>query len=162
MTEHGLPFPKGYPFGTPILLTAEVVRLVAEDGGGFREQLRSRGYAGNQSGRLFPGLDWPGAAVGTDWEPAPRGYPIAPAAGPRGNPVRLRRLLQERPQRGVVVGITYRQEGILRGGSLAEPNRTIRVLEVALHVRSGRAKLALVHPRDVQTVPVLSPRRVPT
>lgn len=150
---HGITFPPNLRFGREILVSAEAVRLVAETGGGYREQLRSRGYAGNQRGRLWTGDEWPGAPVDVSWEPAPRAYPLSPPATDTVNPVRVRRILAERPSRGIIVGSTRRVEGQLTGGSLAAPNRTIRVLEVALRVPSGRARLVLAHPKDVQPVP---------
>lgn len=154
-----LPFPARLGFGVEVLVQAEAVRLTADTDGGFREQLRSRGYQGNRQGRLFPGDVWPGAPIGVDWDPGPRGYRLDPPRADGESPVRVRRLLREKPTRAVVIGITDRVEGTLIAGTLRAPGRTIRVLELALHVPSGRAKVILAHPRDVQPVPVQGPRR---
>jgi hypothetical protein len=146
-------FPERLGFGTLVDVAGTMARLV-NDETGFRELLRSRGYAANQAGARFDPGDWPGAAVPTAWEEGPRGYPLQPDLRLAGAPsVRLRRLLTDKPVRGIVVGSTYRQEGYLVDGMLVPPSRTIHALEIALNVRSGRARIVLAHPNDVQPVP---------
>lgn len=150
-------FPERLAFDTRVLVVAQLARLVG-DGTGFRELLRSRGYQSDKSGARFDVGEWPGSPVPLDWEEGPRGYPLDPDPA-RTTAVRIRRLLGDASVQGVVVGSTYRQEGYLIEGQLLPPSRTIRVLEVALAVPSGRARIVLVHPRDAQ--PVQRPRSRP-
>lgn len=148
-------FPDRLGFGTDVLVSALLARLVG-DGTGYRELLRSRGYQSEKTGATFEAGEWPGAPVPLEWDSGPRGYPLSPET--RLLPaVRLRRLIADAPARAIVVGCTYREEGYLVDGMLRTPKRSITVLEVALAVRSGRARIVLAHPNDVQPVP--RPRR---
>lgn len=152
-------FPPGLGFGTPVLFTAEAMRIVAEltDEPGvylFRQTLRSRGYLASKAlGSQFTAGSWPGAPVPLAWNPASAAdYPLEPAPRRGAAPQRMRRILAQ-PARGVVVGITDRREGTVNDRLLVPPLRTIRVLEVALAVPSGSARVVLVHPQDAQPVP---------
>lgn len=144
-------FPEGCAFGMDVTVYASLARLVA-DGTGYRELLRSRGYAAEKNGATFAPGAWPGAPVPLDWDAGPRDYPLEPDPA-RVTAVRVRRMLNEKPPRAVIVGCTYRQEGFIIDGTLLPPGRVITVLEVALNVRSGRARIVLAHPHDVQPVP---------
>lgn len=143
-------FPAKLNFGTEVTVVAVLARLVG-DATGFRELLRSRGYWAAQNGSTHDPGPWPGAPIPLEWEDAPRGYPLDPDPA-RITAVRIRRMQGDASVLGVVVGSTYRQEGYLIDSRLVPPARTIPVLEVALAVRSGRARIALVHPRDAQPV----------
>lgn len=159
MSTH--PFPRGLGFGAEVIVTAEVMRLLAEltEEEGvylFKQNLRSRGYqAGSKygEGARFTGTSWPGAPVSLEWAPArAAAYPLEPMPRVGSAPQRLRRMLSE-PRRGVVIGVTDRSEGSVIERVLRPPSRTIRVLEVALAVPSGSARVILVHPHDAQPVP---------
>lgn len=163
MSTH--PFPPGLRFGSEILYTAEAMRVlgsVTEEEGQylFGQTLRSRGYrASKTEGAQFAGATWPGAAVPLAWNPSrAAAYPLEPIPRPGASPQRLRRMLAE-PARGLVIGVTDRMEGTVVGKTLSPPTRRIRVLEVAVAVASGSARVILVHPQDAQPVP--RPRTTP-
>lgn len=155
-------FPRSFGFGEEVLVGARLVRLVTTPIDGatfdFQELLRSRGYEGNKQGDRWMADSWPGAPVSLDWEEGPRAYPLEDLH-PDRRTVRVRRLLYEHPPRAVVIGATHRQEGVIVDRSLESPIRTITALEVALAVPSGRARVILAHPNDLQAVPRPRPRR---
>lgn len=97
--------------------------------------------------------DWPGEPVLLDWD-VPKG-PFDLEPSPNGQAVvRFRRYHLDEARDGVVIGSTWRQEGVIADGTLLGPRRSISLYEVALRppLRATRSLVVLVHPRDLETL----------
>lgn len=98
--------------------------------------------------------DWPGDPIELEWDlPKAPGYPLEPNLNGKAV-VRWRRLPLDQPHDGIVVGTTYRQEGVIDDASMVGPKRAIGVYQCALQpsMRSAKALIVHVHPRDVQVI----------
>lgn len=98
--------------------------------------------------------DWPGEPVYLEWD-LPKGprFDLEPSLN--GKPmVRWRRHQLDDPHDGVVLGTSWRQEGVLDENTLAGPKRMISLYEVGLRPprRASRALIVLVHPQDLQVI----------
>lgn len=145
-------------FARPVLVHAITVRVNAHKGDGgdeFRVIKPPRGFAD------LPQDTWPGEPVLLDWDP-PKGprFTLEPTLN-GAVVVRYRRIPVDPPVDGVVVGTGWRYEGVLNatGGydgraSMAGPRRAVSLYDVALRpaARSGKARVVLVHPKDIEVV----------
>ena len=150
----GRAMPPGFRFGHEVLVQATAERLTAKlvDGAvRYSEVLRARagsGLTGNLVGTVYDQDHWPGAAPDPDWAPSPRGYPVEPVPTETTTHTRLRRMLRERPARGVVIGVTERQENSVVDGVTSAPSRFLLVMEIALET-TGASRVELAFPQDL-------------
>lgn len=98
--------------------------------------------------------EWPGDPIHLEWDlPKAPGYPLEPI--PNGKAiVRWRRLPLDHPHAGIVVGTTYKYEGVVEDSGMSGPKRSVSVYQCALAptTRSAKAMIVFVHPKDVQIV----------
>jgi hypothetical protein len=146
-------------YGTLALVAAQIVRVIRDplpDRVVYKQAQPRRDAGRYQSHDFKDATGWPGEPVPLAWNSAVPQFDPEPDE-PIGALVRLRRLPFRRPQTGIVIGATFRQEGRILGGRtdaddpahLAGPGRRIELAEVALQPGGrGKATLVLAHPRD--------------
>lgn len=150
----------GPRFGDSILVGAQTVRVIGRLDHGvpvYRQSWSTRD-AGRYVRHEFPaGATWPGLPLGFDRVPAGDRFELEPDLDERVY-VRLRRLPQPVPEVGLVVGYTWKEEGVIRPGrgddtaTLTGPARgRIALLEVAMP-SSAKARIVLVHEDDARVL----------
>lgn len=152
---------RGPLFGDKVIVQAETVRVIGKldkDGAPAFTQSWSTRDAGRYvkhdfpDARTWPGipLELPNVKVSERWvlEPEPDG-PVY---------VRLRRIVPPLPEVGVVVGYSWKEEGVVRVGRgddsnfLTGPDRgRVPLIEVALPSKA-KARIVLVHVDDASVL----------
>lgn len=153
---------KTLAFGTPLLVRAEIARIVgahSDAGYLFRQKpLDRRRYAlYDFDDTVSPDTAWPGRAIPEDWAETPLGWEVEPS--PNGRAVlRARRVMLATAQTGLYLGHIRLSEGTIaersgKANQLVEQRR-VDLYEVALTpLARGRARLTLVHPLDASEFP---------
>jgi hypothetical protein len=152
------PVKHGPRFGDNVVVQAETVRIIGkldENGAPVIRQSWSSRDAGRYVRREFPDATfWPGWPLELDVRGVADNFELEPALND-DVVVRLRRLPAAVPEVGVVVGFTWKEEGVVRGGRaddpafLSGPGRgRINLIEVALP-STARARVVLAHVDDL-------------
>lgn len=152
-------------FGTPMLVRAEVVRIIGSHEGDvyrFKQKTLDIKRWGTYS---FKDTEtWPGVAIPAELADTPAFWKVEPM--PNGNAVmRCRRIALQTPAMGLYAGTTRMAEGTLitstdeqrrpwRKREL-DDKRWLDLYEILFPpTRNGRARLTLVHPFDIQALPM--------
>lgn len=144
-------------FGDQVLVDAEAVRVIGTIAAGtapIRQSMSARDQFRYERVE-FNDTTWPGEPVPLAWEPGPERYQLAPALSAKAV-VRVRRLVRI-PQVGMVVGCTWKQEGVIRPGgdgeaaNLTGPGRRVVLCEVALPTE-GKARIILARAEDLRVL----------
>lgn len=152
-------------FGTPVLVRAEIARVVGSHVGGihtFKQRtLDTKRWAAYV---LKGSAGWPGVGVPAELADTPEDWDLEPM--PNGNAVvRCRRLALQTPAMGFYIGTTHIVEGTLVASSQDQirpwrkrdlvDRRRLQLYEIATPpTRQGRGRVVLVHPYDAQVVPL--------
>lgn len=154
-------------FGEKVIVRHETLRVnrrVSNGVASFWQSTRSRERFRFNQRDLSSEADWPGVAVPVEWERADARFVLEPV-GEGPVTVRLRRVPLPHPEVGVVIGTTHKYEGTvyespgvsLEGDpperKLGGPGRRVTLHEVALPPVRGKARIVLVHPRDLLAMP---------
>ncbi len=152
---------KGPRFGDNVIVQAETVRVIGkldDEGKPSFTQSWSTRDAGRYVKREFPDArDWPGVPLELAKVKVSERFVLEPEIDGQVL-VRLRRILPSVPELGVVVGCTWKEEGVVRPGRgddpafLSGPGRgRVPLLEVALP-STAKARIALVHVNDLSVL----------
>lgn len=103
---------------------------------------------------------WPGVAVPANWADTSEAFELEPS--PNGHALtRFRRLVMTTPQTGLLLGRALLSEGTLVDGGYGhswrrlDDRRYVEFYEVGMPPGAhGRARLALVHERDLAIIPM--------
>lgn len=152
-------------FGTPMLVRAEVVRVIGtHEGEVFNFKQKTLDVKRYGSYAFKDTTSWPGVAIPAELADTPAFWKVEPM--PNGNAlVRCRRMALQTPVTGLYLGTTRLAEGTLIASSdidrrpwrkrELDDRRWIEFYEVgAPPTRNGRARLTLVHPYDAQVIPM--------
>lgn len=157
----------GFKFGSDVIVVAETVRVLGKREPSGAAILRHVGAGDRYVAHNFrEATAWPGTGISLELEPSPTTrtpFVLEPELSEVPYQ-RLRRVVYERPELGIVVGSTYRAEGTIVPGYesgpgemepayLGAPKRKVRLLEVALQVApTAKARFVLAHPSDLTLV----------
>ena len=148
-------------FGDRVIVQAATMRVVGyrEDGTGTE---RYKIPQANDVPWFDPVADvWPGEPVSLETDPA-RGTRFLLEPQPNGAAVVRYRRLAFTPQMGIVVGNTWRWEGVVAATGLGGTRRSLSLYQVALQpARSGKAIVVFVHPTDLSVLETAAVETVP-
>jgi hypothetical protein len=139
-------------FGDRVLVTAATMRIVAYREGPDGVE-RFKIPQANDVPWFDPIVDaWPGLPVPLETDP-PRGPRFLLEPGLNGEALVRYRRLPVNPLVGIVIGNTYRWEGVVSNHGLVGARRSLAVYQVAIQpTRSSKALVLYVHPSDLSHI----------